>query len=87
MNVYDWGIFWEDGNRASLPVPFGPDYPDDNIIFDLDDDWIKKVEEYFPNFVEAMGTLPFAMIIVNPPREATEAEENYWKEMGWNEDQ
>lgn len=82
MKMYDWGVFWEDGNRASLPVPFGPEHPD-NIIGRLDSHWVVRIMEYLPNFVEAMNDMPFGLIIVNPPREATEAEIKYWEEMGY----
>lgn len=82
MQMYDWGVFWEDGNRASLPVPFGPEAPD-NIIPRLDGEWIGRILVYLPNFIEAMNELPFALIIVNPPRQATGAEIEYWKDMGY----
>lgn len=81
MKVYDWGVFWEDGNKASLPMPFGPEGDEDNIIGSLDDPWIDRAVEIYPNFVEAMGELPFGLIIVNPPREATPEEEEHFKEI------
>lgn len=81
MQMYDWGVFWETGDKASLPVPFGPVNPN-NCIY-LDSEWIKRIMEYMPNFIEAMEGLPLAMIIVNPPREATEAEIEFWKEKGY----
>lgn len=83
MNMYDWGVFWEDGNKASLPVPFGPVHPDNCI--DLNNEWVERILKYMPNFIEAMEELPFAMIIVNPPREATDHEVVWWQEAGYNE--
>lgn len=79
MKVYDWGVFWEDGNKGSLPMPFGPEHPD-NILFSLDGPWIDRAVELYPNFVEAMNDLPFGMIVVNAPREATSEEEEHLKE-------
>jgi hypothetical protein len=84
MQMYDWGVFWETGDRASLPVPFGPEHPEDNVI-GLNSPWVEQIMVYMPNFIEAMDELPFAMIIVNPPREATQAEVEYWKEKGYHE--
>ena len=84
MKMYDWGVFWEDGNRASLPVPFGPVHPD-NCIFDLDGEWIEKILQYMPNFVTAMDELPFGFIVVNPPREATPEEISEWRARGYEE--
>lgn len=81
MKMYDWGVFFEDGNKASLPVPFGPEHPD-NMIGDLKDPWIEKVTKLFPTFVSEMENmnLPFGFIIVNPPREATPEEAAYYKD-------
>lgn len=69
--LYSWGIFWEDGNRYSFDVPFGPEHPD-NIIGDLDSPWIERVDkEIWPGFQAKLKAqeLPFGFIIVNPPRE------------------
>lgn len=80
--MYDWGVFWEDGNKASLPVPFGPEHPD-NMIDSLDGEWVTKILEYIPNFVTAMEELPFAFIIVNPPRDAYQSEISEWTVRGY----
>lgn len=67
---YSWGIFWEDGNRYSFDLPFGPEAPD-NLITSLDDPWIDRADEEWPGFAARLRAdiLPFGFIIVNPPVE------------------
>lgn len=81
--MYDWGVFWEDGNKASLPVPFGPEGIGKDTVIDLDSPWVEKILEYIPNFVTAMEELPFAFIIVNPPRDAYQSEISEWTVRGY----
>lgn len=81
MNVYDWGFFFETGDRTSLALPFGPEHPN-NVVFGWDDPWMLRAAELFPTMrevAEDMG-LPLAMVVVNPPREATPAEAEYYKD-------
>ena len=84
MKVYDWGFFFEDGNKAVLVMPFGPERPN-NSIYDLTDPWIGKALAAYPNLILEMMEmgLPFAFVLVNPPREATEYEETYWNKKGY----
>lgn len=84
MKVYDWGFFFETGDKAVLTFPFGPDRPN-NTIFDLTDPWIGRALLVYPNLVLEMAQmgLPFSFALVNPPRDASEAEEKYWKDKGY----
>lgn len=70
MKIYNWGFFFEDGNKASIELPFGPVQPD-NLIYDLDDEWINEVQAIYPDLISSMDDmgLPFAFVIVNPPVE------------------
>lgn len=74
--VYDWGIFWEDGNKASMPIPFGPEGPNEERILGIDSPWIDRVtNEIYPRFTrDALNEMPFGFIIVNPPREVDQEE-------------
>jgi hypothetical protein len=82
MMMYDWGIFWEDGRSANLPVPFGPEHPD--TLLTLDSEWVDKLEVYYPNFRDvAENNMDFGFILVNPPREALPEEEHHWNMKGY----
>lgn len=81
MKMYDWGVFWEDGNRANLPVPFGPVSPDN--LLTLESEWVDKLEVYYPKFRQTVGQRPFECIVVNPPREAAPEEEHHWNMKGY----
>lgn len=80
--IYDWGIFWENGERAGLPMPFGPEHPD-NVISDPSSEWLTRANEVYPNFTEMLNEFQVDyIIVVNPSREATEDEEKYFKNNG-----
>lgn len=70
MKIYNWGFFFEDGNKLSIEFPFGPEHPD-NIIYDLDSEWMDKALEVYPDLIIKMNdlNLPFALVIVNAPEE------------------
>lgn len=86
--VYDWGIFWENGEKVSMPVPFGPEDPaEDRMITTLDCEWVRRLTELYPKLPAAMDEVEdewnFAFILVNPPREATVEEVEHFKTRGF----
>ena len=44
---FSYGIFWENGERATLPTPDGPVHPN-NFIHDKNDPWMLKLFEWYP---------------------------------------
>lgn len=81
--MYDWGIFFENGMKWDVALPFGPERPD-NFIDTLSGEWFDRACWVYPNLRTAMReqdlyTL-FAGCLVNPPREPDEEEKDFFKE-------
>jgi hypothetical protein len=70
--TYTYGIFWENGKRATLPCSVGPEYPN-NFIHDADDPWLEKLFEEWPQLTIEELNHPLGedwgdwFIIVNDP--------------------
>lgn len=87
MKTYSWGFFWENGEKATFFLPFGPvneENPGSAAFIDsLDDPWVDKMAEYYPNLRDMLAEIEnwsFAMILVNPPYDSTPAEIEKFKE-------
>ena len=75
--MFSWGVFFENAERATLRLPFGPDASngEDNMISDFNDPWMLQFAAHAPDAYEALRTsgksvdmdMPFAFIVVNPP--------------------
>lgn len=69
-----------------MPVPFGPESPEeDRMITTLDCEWVRRLVELYPKIPAVLeeNQWPFAFILVNPPREATDEEVEHFKNKGF----
>lgn len=93
MRVYDWCFFFENGTKNYLYLPFGPEATEDNkhnnLVHDLDGEWMQKVFEVYPYAEEYIRepNRSFAWAIVNPPQEESEIKDFVWSPevMDWLE--
>jgi len=82
--IFDWGWFWENGMQVSMPLPFGPTDEADRMIVSLDSPWVQRANMVYPKLYQTLehNDWPFAFIIVNAPREATDEEVEFFKNKG-----
>lgn len=85
--IFDWGFFWENGQKAIVLAPFGPTEPEEErMITSLESAWVERLSLIYPKLPEALADVEddwnFAFILVNPPREATVEEVEHFRNKG-----